>query len=154
MHDHPFADELRAVIAAGAEEAHRLDYDEVESVHLLLALLDRPQPSVASCLLRDLAVSESALRVAASKALPRSGQRRITPTTEDLPYAATAKRALEYAMTEAHLAGRQPVDTGHLLLGMLHQRDDAAALALTAVGVRLEELRGAMSALPAIGRRE
>ncbi|MEO5813695.1 MAG: Clp protease N-terminal domain-containing protein [Gemmatimonadaceae bacterium] len=142
MRDHPFfSAELLALLAAGEREARRLGHTAVENRHLLLALGVTEKQSLAREALAQLEVDESALRAGVAQSIDVLAVEKRGAADEPLSYTLSTKRALEHAMSEAHLAGRHPVDTGYLLLGMLHQPDDPAAIALSSAGATLEEMR-------------
>lgn len=61
-----------------------------------------------------------------------------------------ARRVLELAQQEARRYGHNYLGTEHLLLGLIGERDGAAARALAALGVRDEQARGAIEAV--VGR--
>lgn len=52
-----------------------------------------------------------------------------------------AKKVFALAQDEAHLRGHTSVDTGHLLLGLLHDGESIAASVLESLGVTLEQAR-------------
>jgi 2-C-methyl-D-erythritol 2,4-cyclodiphosphate synthase len=59
-----------------------------------------------------------------------------------------ARKAIDFAMKEVERLGHSTLDTGHLLLGLLEQRDGAVTAAIGMLGVNIESLRaGAATAL-------
>src|SRR5262249_52249513 len=62
-------------------------------------------------------------------------------TMGKLPQTPGAKKAIEDAIAEARDLGHDRVDAEHLLLGLLHRPEGAAAEMLRALGLKLEDVR-------------
>jgi ATP-dependent Clp protease ATP-binding subunit ClpA len=74
-------------------------------------------------------------------ALDRSThQRGRTPCGGRLPFTREAKKSLELALRAAVRSGDREISAGHLLLGVIDQRDNGALRALKAAGVPAGEL--------------
>jgi DNA-binding transcriptional regulator YhcF (GntR family) len=132
-----FTDLARKVLAITREEAIRLQNDAVGTEHILLALI-RERGAVAAAVLTSLSVDLERVRERIEASVPRGN---ATIAFGELPYAASAKRVLELAMTEAHELDHSWVGTEHLLLGLLREGRGIAAVVLTEQGVTLERAR-------------
>jgi DNA-binding transcriptional regulator YhcF (GntR family) len=132
-----FTDRTRKVLAMTREEAIRLRHDHIETEHILLGLI-RERGGVAAAVLTGLAVDleQTGERIEASV---RPGNAAIT--LGKLPYAARAKKVLEFAMTEARELKHSYIGTEHLLLGLLREKQGIAAGVLNEQGVTLERAR-------------
>ncbi len=58
-----------------------------------------------------------------------------------LDFTERARRVVGQAFQEAYLHDTDYIGTEHLLLGLIHDRTDAVAEALQALGLRIEEIR-------------
>jgi ATP-dependent Clp protease ATP-binding subunit ClpC len=130
-----FTEQVRQVLRFAEQEASDLYSDYLGTEHLLLGLT-REESGIAARLLRGLNVDLPCLRrevgsmVAVGADTVVQGVRPVTPM---------AQRVLTYAQEEA--GGLPHVDTGHLLLGLLHDAESLAAQVLTGVGLDREQLR-------------
>jgi len=165
-----FTDEARRVVVLDQEEARELRAEEIEPVHLLLALAGEPgrggqvlraagadHASVRSALDRsDGALDADALaavgidldqvRAAAEAAfgpgaLDRGGER-----AGHIPFAAGSKRALEEALRHV-LASKvrrraRAIDSGAVLAGLLAVGDPLVRRVLQQLGTDADRLRG------------
>ena len=77
----------------------------------------------------------------------RSAER--TPTSVEIPFAASAKRSLHFAAEEADRLRHRYIGTEHLLLGLLREEESVAASALAAHGVQVSDIRSKVEELPA-----
>ena len=69
------------------------------------------------------------------------GRRRGRGIIQRLPFTGRAKKALQLALCAAVRSGDSEISTGHLLLGLIDQRDNAALRVLKAAGVPARALR-------------
>ncbi len=118
-----FTDSATQVILLAQQETKRLGMQEVGTEHLLLALF-RQSDGVAARVLERVGVSQRQVRAE----LARQGRAAESHTggAKRLTLSASAKKALEYALLEAHelnaeLGVLDFADTEHLLLGLLHE---------------------------------
>jgi ATP-dependent Clp protease ATP-binding subunit ClpA len=136
MHSYNFTERVRKVLALTRNEASHLGHGDVDTEHMLLALLAEGE-GVASTVLQNLAVDPDALRSHIfSSVKPGKG-----PTGPDLPYTSRAKKVLELAMIEARELNHTYVGTEHLLLGLLGARRGIAAKVLVNAGITLDKAR-------------
>ena len=125
---------------AGAQKlAADLDHQQVETAHLLAALLDEPE-GVVYPILQKLGASPRSLRTRLDGVLERVpkvyGQVEI--------YLSQGLRSmLESAFAEAEGLGDAYVSTEHLLLALVGQDDDTAAV-LTEAGITKDSLLAAL----------
>ncbi len=64
-----------------------------------------------------------------------------------VPFTPDAKQALEHALREAIFLGHRHIDTEHLLLGLLHERDGVPARILSVSDADVERIRSALDLL-------
>ena len=137
MPGYNFTDRVRRVLQIAREEAARLHHQYVGPEHILLGLI-RDGEGVATRILTGLNVDLEALRRKIEDTVKPGAAGAAGP---DLPYTSRAKRILELAMSEARQLDHAYVGTEHLLLGVLHEGENAAAQVLTGAGVSLEKAR-------------
>ena len=123
----------RGLEAAGAL-AQRLGHDPVGSEHLLLGLLQDRQSGAG----RQLAAQGlnrqgllEQLTEAWGTGAPLPGRRPLSPQLE---------RSVEAAVGQARRLGHRQVNSRHLLLGLLGQKDGGACRLLAAAGIQLDHL--------------
>ena len=123
----------RGLEAAGAL-AQRLGHDPVGSEHLLLGLLQDRQ-SGAGRLLAAQGLTRQGLLEQLTEAwgtgAPLPGRRPLSPQLE---------RSVEAAVGQARRLGHRQVNSRHLLLGLLGQKDGGACRLLAAAGIQLDHL--------------
>lgn len=123
----------RGLEAAGAL-AQRLGHDPVGSEHLLLGLLQDRQ-SGAGRLLASQGLTRQGLLEQLTEAwgtgAPLPGCRPLSPQLE---------RSVEAAVGQARRLGHRQVNSRHLLLGLLGQKDGGACRLLAAAGIQLDHL--------------
>ena len=123
----------RGLEAAGAL-AQRLGHDPVGSEHLLLGLLQDRQSGAgrlpaAQGLTRQGLLEQ--LTEAWGTGAPLPGRRPLSPQLE---------RSVEAAVGQARRLGHRQVNSRHLLLGLLGQKDGGACRLLAAAGIQLDHL--------------
>jgi ATP-dependent Clp protease ATP-binding subunit ClpC len=136
MQGYHFTERVRKALAMAREEAVRLRHQEVQTQHLLFALL-RDDSSVARSV-------EEIIRFGPEPYEPRS----------DLPYSTRAKHVLELAMAEARVLNHSYVGTQHLLLGLIHEQKGVAAQALAGFGITLDPARQRVVQVLAAGQQD
>ena len=123
----------RGLEAAGAL-AQRLGHDPVGREHLLLGLLQDRQ-SGAGRLLAAQGLTRQGLLEQLTEAwgtgAPLPGRRPLSPQLE---------RSVEAAVGQARRLGHRQVNSRHLLLGLLGQKDGGACRLLAAAGIQLDHL--------------
>jgi hypothetical protein len=133
-----FTDAARKVLVLADEEAKRLSHNAVESGHLLMGICSLP--CVASTILNNLDVDLPKLRREAAISFLLGGSKAMVGR---LPLTPGANEALRIAIEEAKKMGNSYVGTEHILLGLLSECSVSARMALTAVGLKLEQVREA-----------
>jgi len=118
------------------EEAQRFNHEYIDTEHLLLGLMSE-DTGVAATILKKLDVTLRKIRVEVEK-IHESGPNMAT--LSKLPLAPRAKRVIEGALEEARNRHQDKVDTEHLLLSLLRNRDGIAARVLINCGLPSERI--------------
>lgn len=132
-----FTDRARKVMALANQEAHRFGHEYIGTEHILLGLV-MEGGGVGANALKNLNVDLPAIRCEVDK-LAKPGK--DTGIVSKLPAAPQAKKLIERAIAEARGLAHNYVGTEHLLLGMLSEKSDVAALVLTNLGLNLDRVR-------------
>jgi ATP-dependent Clp protease ATP-binding subunit ClpA len=124
----PLAEETKQAMESATEWAAVLGHVQVDTEHVLLALLDRQDPVIVS-LFGDLSIDRTVIRarcryLAVEHATPaRTVRQRVmgwlSGTKRENPYSDQAKLALKIAEDRAKLAGSRYAGTDQLLLGIV-----------------------------------
>jgi ATP-dependent Clp protease ATP-binding subunit ClpC len=148
----PFTPRAKKTLELALREALELHHDHIGTEHLLLGMVreaDGVGPHIVAAHAGDLMAVRSAvldLLPAAQTTQERRWLRRYSTAVgeegEELRTTPAADASLGQA---AHLAGTGPVGSHHLLLATLADPDTAAARALAALGVDLDQARQALS---------
>jgi len=117
------------------QEARRLNFEYLGTEHILLALV-QDEGGVAIDVLRNLNISLGKIR----HRIERFQTKSATVTQGSLSQTPGAKRVIESAITEARNLYHNYVGTGHLLIGLLREKDGLASQVLRDLGVELEEV--------------
>ncbi len=133
-----YTERARKVLLRADEWAMRLRSSYISSDHILLALLEE-EDTLAVQILERLGVDihrlrmelENQLRASASSHGPVSQPSLTTP----------AKQVLVRAAEEARAMNDPQIDTSHILLGLLKEKQGLAAKILQKYSVRFEEVR-------------
>lgn len=146
-----FTEGVRTTLARARDEALRLGHPYLGTEHLLMALL-LERDSLAASVFSTLQVPIEEFRQEIEQRVPH-GKSMATGAQTELPYTDRAKRALEHAMASARDQADGLVDSEHLLLGLLREKQGIAACVLKERGVTLAgaeqtlaELRGGAAA--------
>jgi ATP-dependent Clp protease ATP-binding subunit ClpC len=135
-----FTPRTQQVLALARKEANRFNQNSVGPEHLLLGLIKLGQ-GVAVHVLQSLGVDLEGVRMAMENlATAAPGQK----MTGKIPFTPRAKKVLALAANEAQALHHGYVGTEHLLLGLLHEAESAAAQFLKNVNVDLDETRRAV----------
>jgi ATP-dependent Clp protease ATP-binding subunit ClpA len=147
----PFTPRAKKVLELALREALQLHHNYIGTEHLLLGLV-REGEGVAAQILTKHAGSLLPVRLAVLDLLPatqtthgRRWLRRHSDSAEEPRELRTTPGADASLDEAARLAGEQPVGSHHLLLAALADPDTAAAKALAALGVDLQQARQALS---------
>jgi ATP-dependent Clp protease ATP-binding subunit ClpA len=158
----PFTPRAKKVLELALREALQLQHNYIGTEHLLLGLIREDEGVGAQVLkqhapdLGDIAVIRTAVVDLLSTYSPETARRTrwlrrpyVSPGAEPVrPGKSTELRttpAADSSLSEAaSLAGSEPVGSHHLLLAALGDPDSAAAKALAALGVDLDQAREAL----------
>ena len=136
-----FADDARAVVQRGHEEAIEFGAAEIEPEHLLLALAT-PEAGVAARVLLGAGATHDALRAAVAKVTNVSPHR--DPRAGRIPFSGASKKALELSLREALRRGDDHVGSEHVLLGLLRGDTGRISAVLDDVGTTAQDIRQAL----------
>jgi ATP-dependent Clp protease ATP-binding subunit ClpC len=136
-----FSDEARRVIILAADEGRKLNHQVIDTHHLLLGLL-REGDGVAARALTSLDVGYDAALVRVEAALGRGPE----STPSHVPFTEAAKQAMKQSLTESLALGHNSIGPEHLLLGLVHDENDAARM-LTDMGAEPSRVRERVIAL-------
>ena len=117
-----YTEKARRCIFFARYEASQFGSRFIEPEHLLLGLLREDRKLI------------TLLRISSPEALRQKIEERLGPVQEkiatsvDLPLSAPCKRALSYATEDAEKLGHKNIDTHHLMLGLLREKNGASEL--------------------------
>lgn len=137
------------VLFYARSEVSQLGSRAIEPEHILLWVLDEGN-GLGS---RILARTGDALDDFRSDIVRRLTGRETVPESDEIPFSASCKRALQYAAEEADRLLHNDVGTEHLLLGLLREERSVAAEVLAARGLRIEAVREAIVELRSRGEQ-
>jgi len=162
----PFTPRAKKTLELALREALQLHHNYIGTEHILLGVI-REGDGVGAQVLRQHAPDLAAIRAAVLDLLPagqaetgrgRRWLRRHSPAGSDEPGEAAQSAeirttpAADNSLSEAaRLAGPQPVGSHHLLLAALADPDTAAARALAALGVDLDQAKDALRSADVTG---
>ncbi len=132
-----FTNRVKKVLDLAKEQAVRLGHGQIQTEHLLLALVREGQ-GVAAAALEMIGLDLEQIKLEVEK-LIRVGAPLLV--IGDIALSAQSKKALELAVEEARGMGHSYIGTEHLLLGLIRERNGIAAQVLTKLGVSLEKAR-------------
>ncbi|MDI6740566.1 MAG: ATP-dependent Clp protease ATP-binding subunit [Candidatus Edwardsbacteria bacterium] len=135
--DNRFTDRAKRILFLAREEARRMQHDYVGTEHILLAVI-REGEGVATAVLASFGVNFDHLKRRIEDLAPPGGGSLMMG---DLPFNASARRAMEYAVEEAKNLQHNYVGTEHLLLGLLDEPDGVANRALNFFGIDNDRVR-------------
>jgi len=124
-------------MALANQEAIRLHHDYLSPVHLMLGILSIGS-SVAAVVLRNLDVDLETLRTEIAKTI-EPGNRQVNQTK--MAQREDTREVVAFAIEEARKLGHKYVGTEHLLLGLLREGHNQAALILANRKVKIENIR-------------
>ncbi|MGB1248077.1 MAG: Clp protease N-terminal domain-containing protein, partial [Chitinophagales bacterium] len=119
-----FSGEVKEAISNSREEALRLSHDVLGVEHLLLGLI-RENENKAIRLLKSMDVDMVIVRKAIEKAT--KGRVSNTVVTGSIPLTKQAEKVLKIAVLEAKVLKSNTVETEHLLLAILKNKENVAA---------------------------
>src|SRR4051794_25211577 len=143
-----FTEPARRVLALGAEEARGLGHDHLGTEHLLLGLIAEGQGAAA----RAFARLGVALEAAREQVLAEVAHAPGPPGEGQLPVTPRARATLDAAPRQALGLKDEGVDTEHILLALLIERDSRTASILAGLGCPPDLLRTTVLAERTRGR--
>jgi ATP-dependent Clp protease ATP-binding subunit ClpC len=126
MNNKKFSPKVKQVISKSRDEALRLGYDFIGTEHLLLGIVSDNR-SLAIRVLQSLEVNPSQLRQVIEESIQRLHTSIANLNVGNLPFNRQAERALKVTFLEAKLLRSEEIDTEHLLLSILKNKDNPAA---------------------------
>jgi ATP-dependent Clp protease ATP-binding subunit ClpC len=142
---HQYTEAARRAIGAAYKEATQFHHTQVDTEHLLLAILRDEDGAAAKCL-RALDLSPAQVRE--HLLMLMEGRPKNPYYTAKLDYTYRINEVLRLASEEARHFGGKDVDTDHLLLGLWREGRGLAASVLTNLSKDVEDARRVL------GRRE
>jgi ATP-dependent Clp protease ATP-binding subunit ClpC len=134
-----FTDGARQVVVLAQDEARGLGHTWVGTEHLLLGLL-RQEDGIAAQALASQGVEIDRVRAEVTSIVgpgPVSDQ----PPTGQLKFTPRSKKVLELSLREALAHGHNFIDTEHVLLGLVREKDGVASRILVAMGADASTVR-------------
>ncbi|MDM0090109.1 MULTISPECIES: ATP-dependent Clp protease ATP-binding subunit [unclassified Variovorax] len=125
-------------LQGAAEKALEYGKDEVDTEHLLLALLDN---EIVQEILRDYKLSEADLRSNIEENAPRGERKVEKDDTPQISVSPRAKSALEHAMIASRELGHSYLGPEHILVGLVQEEDGFAGELLRKLGLSSQSLR-------------
>ncbi|MDM0077017.1 ATP-dependent Clp protease ATP-binding subunit [Variovorax sp. J2P1-59] len=125
-------------LQVAAEKALEYGKDEVDTEHLLLALLDN---EIVQEILRDYKLSEADFRSNIEENAPRGERKVVKGETPQIGVSPRAKSALEQAMIASRELGHSYVGPEHILIGLVEEEDGFAGELLRKLGLNSQSLR-------------
>lgn len=131
-----FTEKAIAVIMAAQEEARRLRHAFVGTEQILLGLI-RVEDSIAAKVLTESGVTLAAAQIEVEKIIGRGS----TATASELPFTPKTKRILEQAFEQARQLDQPYIAPEHILLSLMHDRENVAIKVLERLGVDATTIR-------------
>jgi Clp amino terminal domain, pathogenicity island component len=131
-----FTEPAIKVIMLAQEESRRLGHDYVGTEHILLGLISEGN-GVAAKVLSSNSVNLNNARSEVEKITGRGAGR----ISVEIPFTPGAKKLLEQSLVESEKLSNNSIDTEHLLLGLIEQKEDIGARVLKNLRVDLPKIR-------------
>jgi ATP-dependent Clp protease ATP-binding subunit ClpA len=146
-----FTDRAKETLAIARREALALNHANVRSEHLLLALASQ-EDGVAASVLVSLNVTGERVRELIE---PHAASDTEAPS-DTTGFTIQAAAVLEHSLRAALRLGRNYIDTEHILLSLIQDRDDAspAVWVLSALGADRGKVRSELRRVLDVGRLE
>ncbi|HEV7912197.1 MAG TPA: ATP-dependent Clp protease ATP-binding subunit, partial [Albitalea sp.] len=125
-------------LQAAAEKALEYGKDEVDTEHLLMALLDN---EVVQEILREFKMSPADLKANIEENAPRGDHRVAEGETPQIGVSPRAKSALERALIASRELEHSYVGPEHILIGLVEEDDGFAGELLRKLGLSAQALR-------------
>ena len=134
-----FSENLSRIMTFSKEEACRLRCKSIRSEHLLLGLL-RDTDGHAANILNSMSVDLVKLREEIESSFPLSDEEN-TDNISDVILDEDASKVLRFCILEARMLKSNLVDTEHLLLAILKEKNNNAAAILEKNDVNYSDVR-------------
>lgn len=134
--------EVKDVMQCAREEAERMGHRYIGTKHILLGIL-RDETGSAAIMLSGLGVSLEAVRAAIIDHVPT--HKDLRGTLGSLPVSRRARQMLDLTAREAERMGTPEMDTEHLLLALLTDRNAASAKILSDMEVDYDTVQNAIA---------
>jgi ATP-dependent Clp protease ATP-binding subunit ClpC len=131
-----FTDRARRVVALAQDEARSFNHRFIGTEHLLLGLISEGE-GIAGRALRNVGMSLSSVRCQVEQLLGHGDQ----PPAGHLPFTPNAKEVLERSHREALQQRHHYIGTEHILLGLIGDHRNVAAMVLEKLGAEPDEIR-------------
>ena len=145
-----FTDHSRKVMALANQEAQRLNHEFIGTEHILLGMV-KEGTGTGATVLKRLGIDLRRVRPEVEK-LVKSGSNVVSAAR--LPLTPEARNMILHAVEESRELGHDHVDTEHMLLGLLDQREGLAARVLVNLGLKPEQVREEMLNMPIAGDQD
>ena len=132
-----FTNRVKKVLDLAKEQAMRLGQGQIQTEHLLLALVREGQ-GVAAAALEMMGLDLQQIKLEIEKLITVGAPVLVIG---DIPLSSQSKKVLELAIEEARGMAHNYVGTEHLLLGLIREEDGIASQVLAQLGVTLEKTR-------------
>ena len=120
-----FSNRVKEVISLSREEALRLGHDYIGTEHLLLGMI-REGEGVAVGLLKKLGVLLDELRASVEQSTKGTATSNVK-NLANIPLTRQSEKVLKITYLEAKLMNNDVIDTEHLMLSILKNKDNIAA---------------------------
>jgi len=131
-----FAEAARQVVVLAQDEARELRHNFIGTEHLLLGLL-REEEGLAGRVLASFDVTLEEVRQQVLRIVGACDE----AGTGHIPFTPRAKKVLEHSLREALSLGQDSIDTEHVLLGLVREKEGVATRILLGFGADAEKLR-------------
>lgn len=137
MMSRPYTENAQEVLRLSQEEARRLNHKYIGTEHLLLGIT-KCGAGIALRILQEVGIDIGAVRRTVEMQV---GFGSDPVTIPDIPLAPRVKTVLKLALGEAESLKHPWVDTEHILLGLLEEKEGIAARVLKKYGVLADAVR-------------
>ena len=132
-----FTERARRVVRMAGQEAQRYNHERIATHHILIQLFAE-RNGIAATALRSAGITEQALRLTASRLQP-SGENMVV--NHHLPHTPAAIAIVDSAIKKAEALHNNEAGTGHLLLGLLNDKDNNAYRILASMKIDIDLIR-------------
>jgi len=139
-----YTEPARRVVFFARYEASEFGSATIESEHILLGLLREDLKGLQHFLPNSASLESIRLQIKAQVPVHEK-----TPTTIDIPLSDECKRILSNTAEESRELGHSHIDTSHLLLGILREKNGIAGKILGGLGLELTTVREELRRKPA-----